>query len=228
MNFPNFETWYNHYFNKKYDKNYFEYNQNSEAYEELRYLKNLYHEQKLNYDYYGVIDPKLNSFFNQPNQNTKMSNYNKRQYTDAEKLEYWKNRALNLENSNSKPSYSKNSNNSNNYQQNKPRSGAKLELVGDEKNRFEKLFAWKYTKKFGLMSLQAYKMKKQATNEGVELKPGYEKWRFIVKTPTAETTYFGMLNKRKQIFFFQMGTTKCAISVNKNYWSFLQPKNFKK
>lgn len=154
----------------------------------------------------------------------------KKQYTDAERAEYWKKKAL--EGSKSKYSngyvspyeYSNNMGAGKNYKQ---RSGAKIELLQGPKEKFEKLFAWKFTKKIGLMSLNGFAMLEQATKDGEQLKDGYEKWRFIVKTPTGQTTYFGMYNKKKSIFFFEMGTTKCIISANKNYWSFAMPKGLK-
>lgn len=149
----------------------------------------------------------------------------KKQYTDAERAEYWRKKALENNNNSSNNSTSNNSN-SRKYDS-KNRNGARIELLQGPKEKFERLFAWKYTKKIGLMSLNGFAMKEQATKEGEELKDGYEKWRFIVKTPTGQTTYYGMYNKKKSIFFFEMGTTKCIISANKSYWSFAMPKGMK-
>lgn len=124
----------------------------------------------------------------------------------------------------------KNSSRSTNVES-KHKSGAKWVTVEVKKflgnGTFKKVFAWKYTRKDGLISLQAYKNKEQTTKDGSDIKAGYEKWYVKLKTRIGEQTISAIYNTSKGLLFFEMGTTKCVVSPSQNYWAYLMPKNLK-
>lgn len=111
------------------------------------------------------------------------------------------------------------------------KSFAEMQLVqpqeGQKFDPFYKIFAWKTTKRFGFISLEAYKNKEQKLLNGDPIAKGYEKWYIRMKTGITTQTISALYNTKKKILFFDMGTTKCAISPSKNYFSFLMPESVK-
>jgi hypothetical protein len=92
---------------------------------------------------------------------------------------------------------------------------------------FTKIFAWKTTKRFGFLSLEAYRNLEQKKLNGEPLENGYEKWYVKLKTGAGNQTLSALFNTKKKILFFDMGTTKCAVSPTKHYFSFLMPEAVK-
>lgn len=127
--------------------------------------------------------------------------------------------------------YNNNDQRNNSNVESKHRSGAKWVTVEFKKilgsGTFKKIFAWKYTRKDGLISLQAYKNKDQVTKDGEALKLGYEKWYCKVKTRLGEQTVSAIFNTGKNILFFDLGTTKCVVNPNKDYFAYLMPEGMK-
>jgi len=113
----------------------------------------------------------------------------------------------------------------------KSKSHAEFQLVspgeGQKFEPFTKIFAWKTTKRFGFLSLEAYKNAEQKKLNGEPLEKGYEKWYVKLKTGTGLQTMSAIMNVKKKILFFDMGTTKVAVSPSKNYFSFLMPEAVK-
>jgi len=111
------------------------------------------------------------------------------------------------------------------------KSHAEFQLVspseGQKFEPFTKIFAWKTTKRFGFLSLEAYKNAEQKKLNGEPLEKGYEKWYVKLKTGTGLQTMSAIMNVKKKILFFDMGTTKVAVSPSKNYFSFLMPEAVK-
>ncbi|WP_281225079.1 hypothetical protein [Flavobacterium aquiphilum] len=107
------------------------------------------------------------------------------------------------------------------------KSHAEIQLVepssGQKFEPFKKIFAWKTTKRFGFISLQAYKNKDQKILSGEPVADGYEKWYADVKTGVSTQRVSCLFNVRKKILFFELGTQKCAVSPTKGYFSFLTP-----
>ncbi|WP_300976888.1 hypothetical protein, partial [Flavobacterium sp.] len=88
------------------------------------------------------------------------------------------------------------------------KSNAELRLVKPTKKEhdfepFETISAWKTTKRFGFISLDARKQLDQTTKSGEEVMNGFEKWVIKVKTAVSQTTYFGIYNVRKGILSFE-------------------------
>lgn len=88
---------------------------------------------------------------------------------------------------------------------------------------FHTIFAWKTTKRFGLISLNARKQLDQKNLNGQPVKAGFEKWVIKLKTGSDEKTLFGIYSVKKGCLFFEMGTTKCCVNHKKGFFSFLQP-----
>lgn len=111
------------------------------------------------------------------------------------------------------------------------KSNAELQVVRPTKDQnfesFDTIFAWKTTKRFGLINLNARKQLDQKTKDGQDVANGFEKWVIKVKTAIGETVYFGIYNTRKGILSFEMGTTKCAVNHKKGYFSFITPEALK-
>ena len=115
------------------------------------------------------------------------------------------------------------------------KSGARVEVVmpkdGQKFQPFQTVFAWKTTKRFGMINVNARKQLDQKKLDGSKLKEGYEKWVIELKTATTTETIFGLYSTKKHCIFFDMGTTKCCIDTKKGFFSFIQPKyvtDFKK
>jgi len=104
---------------------------------------------------------------------------------------------------------------------------AELQIVtpqeGQKFDSFQKIFAWKKTKRFGLISLEAFKNKEQKTLEGQPVEKGFEKWYARVKTGISTETISCIYNTKKKILSFKLGNTQCAISPTKNYFVFIMP-----
>lgn len=112
------------------------------------------------------------------------------------------------------------------------KSSAEIRLVRPTQKHhdfepFETITAWKTTKRFGFISLDARKQLDQTTKSGEPVQNGFEKWVIKVKTAVGQNTYFGIYNTRKGILSFEMGTTKCAVNHKKGYFSFVTPESFK-
>lgn len=111
------------------------------------------------------------------------------------------------------------------------KSHAEFQIVtpseGQKFEAFTKVFAWKTTKRFGFLSLEAYKNAEQKKLDGQPLEKGYEKWYVKLKNGSGVHTFSALMNVKKKILFFDMGTTKCAVSPSKNYFSFLMPEAVK-
>lgn len=127
------------------------------------------------------------------------------------------------------------SNNTNTSSGTKPfvgKSSAEIRLVRPTRKEhdfepFETIKAWKTTKRFGFISLEARKQLDQTKKDGSPVKDGFEKWVVTVKTAIAETVYFGIYNPRKATLSFSMGTTKCAVNHSARYFAFVTPKGLK-
>lgn len=117
------------------------------------------------------------------------------------------------------------------YKKFESKSHAEFQLVtpseGQKFEPFQKIFAWKTTKRFGFLSLEAYKNKEQVLLSGEAIAKGYEKWYIKLKTGITTQTVSALYNTKKKILFFDLGTTKCAVSPSKNYFSFLMPEGVK-
>lgn len=111
------------------------------------------------------------------------------------------------------------------------KSHAQFQVVtpaeGQKFDTFTKVFFWKTTKRFGFISGEAYKNLEQKKLNGEPLEKGYEKWYIKLKTGAGAQTISALMNTKKKILFFDMGTTKCAVSPTKNYFSFLMPEAVK-
>lgn len=111
------------------------------------------------------------------------------------------------------------------------KSDAELQVVRPTKDQkfesFDTIFAWKTTKRFGLINVNARKQLDQKTKNGDDVANGFEKWVIKVKSAIGETTYFGIYNVKKGILSFEMGTTKCAVNHKKGYFSFITPEGLK-
>lgn len=125
-------------------------------------------------------------------------------------------------------------NNGNNQQRSNfvGKSNAELQTVipkagGKKFEPFHTIFAWKTTKRFGLISVNARKQKDQKKLNGEPVKEGFEKWVITLKTATTSEVIFGMYSVKKGILNFDMGTTKCVINHKKGYFSFLTPQGLK-
>lgn len=109
------------------------------------------------------------------------------------------------------------------------KSDAKLQtVIADPAKKqkfdpFHTIWAWKTTKRFGLISVNARKQKDQNNLDGSSVKEGFEKWVIKLKTATQEDTIFGMYSVKKGCLFFDMGTTKCCVNHKKGFFSFIQP-----
>ena len=107
------------------------------------------------------------------------------------------------------------------------KSGAQMQRVnptGSQKfEPFDKIFAWKTTKRDGMISLNATFQKDQKNADGSYVKDGFSKMVIKLKTNRDEKVLFGIFNEKKQILTFEMGNTKCAVNVRKNYFSFIMP-----
>ncbi|MBA0883802.1 hypothetical protein [Flavobacterium undicola] len=108
------------------------------------------------------------------------------------------------------------------------KSHAELQTVipkADQKkfDPFHTIWAWKTTKRFGLISVNARKQLDQKNLDGSHVKDGFEKWVIKLKTATDSQTIFGMYSVRKGCLFFDMGTTKCCVNHKKGFFSFIQP-----
>jgi hypothetical protein len=127
--------------------------------------------------------------------------------------------------------YSKNNQQSESANKYESKSHAEMQTVlpqnGDKFDAFQKIFAWKTTKRFGFISLQAYKNKEQKIQSGEAVAVGYEKWYCKVKTGISESTVSALYNIKKKILFFELGNQKCAVSPSKGYFSFLMPEAVK-
>ena len=117
------------------------------------------------------------------------------------------------------------------YKKFESKSNAELQVVRPTKDQkfdsFDTIFAWKTTKRFGLINVNARKQLDQKTKEGQDVQNGFEKWVVKVKTAIGETVYFGIYNTKKGILSFDMGTTKCAVNHKKGYFSFITPEGLK-
>lgn len=92
---------------------------------------------------------------------------------------------------------------------------------------FKKIFAWKTTKRFGFISIEAFKNKEQKTLSGDPVEKGFEKWYVKVKTGISVQTVSAIFNTKKKMLSFQLGNTKCAVSPSKGYFSFVMPEAVK-
>jgi hypothetical protein len=112
------------------------------------------------------------------------------------------------------------------------KSHAELQTViakqgGPKFDPFHTIFAWKTTKRFGLISVGARKQKDQNTLSGHPVKEGFEKWVITLKTSTSTQVIFGMYSVKKGCLFFDMGNTKCCVNHKKGFFSFLEPDSVK-
>jgi hypothetical protein len=128
--------------------------------------------------------------------------------------------------------FNNNSNQSTGGKKFESKSNAQLNIVRptskDQKfEPFETIFAWKTTKRFGLININARRMLNQKTLSGQPIKTGFEKWVITKKDATSQCVLFGIYNTKKGILSFDMGTTKCAVNVKKGYFSFITPEALK-
>ncbi|OCB78820.1 hypothetical protein [Flavobacterium crassostreae] len=112
------------------------------------------------------------------------------------------------------------------------KSDAELQTVRPKSTQnfepFETIFAWKTTKRFGLISVNARRMLNQTNLNGESVKDGFEKWVIKYKDNKDTKTLFGMYDVRKGALYFDLGNTKCIVNHKKKYFSFLTPEYIKK
>lgn len=107
------------------------------------------------------------------------------------------------------------------------KSGAQMQRVNPTGNQkfepFDKIFAWKTTKRDGMISLNATFQKDQKNADGSHVKEGFSKMVIKLKTNRDEKVLFGIFNEKKQVLTFEMGNTKCCVNTRKNFFSFIMP-----
>jgi hypothetical protein len=111
------------------------------------------------------------------------------------------------------------------------KSDAQLQTVRPKSDQnfepFETIWAWKTTKRFGMININARKQLDQKTKDGHDVADGYEKWVIKLKNNQDEKVLFGLYNTKKGILFFDMGTTKCCVNHKKGFFSFIMPEYIK-
>lgn len=114
------------------------------------------------------------------------------------------------------------------YKKFESKSSAELNVVRPKKDQnfepFDTIFAWKTSKRFGLINVNARKMKEQTKMDGSDVKDGFEKWVIKIKTALSEDVAYGIYNTRKGMLTFKFGTSTMMANHKKGYLMFITKK----